>query len=199
MNTTTAILDADRSTLFLHDEKTGELWSVVAQGVQTVEIRFPSHLGIAGSVFTSGETVNIPEAYQDSRFNQDVDKRTGYRTRSILCCPVMNKEGKIVGVTQVLNKKGGPFTRLDENRLKAFSAQASIAIENARLFEDVLNMKNYNESILESLSAGVITTDADSVMRKCNSASLRILKSPGDDITGRAVAEVFRDTNAWVS
>jgi adenylate cyclase len=142
METTTEILDADRSTLFLYDEKTNELWSQVGQGLEIKEIRFPSHLGIAGTVFTTGETINIPDAYKDSRFNPEIDKKTGYITKTILCMPVKNKKGKTIGVTQVLNKKGGPFTKVDENRLRAFSAQAAIALENARLFDDVLNMKN---------------------------------------------------------
>lgn len=198
METTTTLLEADRSTLFLCDEKTTELWSVIAQGVNSVTIRFPSHLGIAGSVFTTGQTINIPDAYQDPRFNKEMDKKTGYYTKSILCTPVINKEGKIIGVTQVLNKRGGPFTKTDENRLLAFSAQASIAIENARLFEDVLNMKNYNESILESLSNGVITMNEERLIEKCNLASLRILCMEKDQVLGRRAEEVFTDTNRWM-
>lgn len=199
MDTTTTILQADRSTLFLHDEKTNELWSVVAQGVMNVEIRFPSHLGIAGTVFTTGQTINIPSAYEDSRFNPEVDKKTGYVTHSILCAPVINKEGKILGVTQVLNRRGGPFNRMDEKRLKAFSAQASIAIENARLFEDVLNMKNYNESILESLSNGVITLGANRTVEKYNSASIHILGLDEEKLSGRNIEEVFPENNLWVA
>jgi len=198
METTTDILNADRSTLFLHDGKTNELWSQVAQGIEIREIRFPSHIGIAGSVFTAGETINIPDAYKDPRFNQEVDKKTGYTTRSILCMPVRNKEGKTLGVVQVLNKKDGPFTRTDENRLRAFSAQASISIENAKLFDDVLNMKNYNESMLESLSNGVITLNEEKRIVKCNSAALKILGTEACHITGRPADEYFSDNNEWI-
>jgi len=198
METTTTILQAERSTLFMYDDKTGELWSSIAQGEESLQIRFPSHLGIAGTVFTTGETINIPDAYADPRFNQEVDKRTGYHTRSILCMPVVNKESKCIGVTQVLNKKGGPFTHLDEKRLKAFSAQASIAIENAKLFEDVLNIKNYNESILESLSNGVITLDAKYTIITCNKAGLRILQTAIEEIVGATAHEYFAKDNAWI-
>ena len=198
MRTTTEMLEADRSTLFLNDEKNTELWSRVAQHMETHEIRFPNHLGIAGTVFTSGETINIADAYSDDRFNPEVDKKTGYRTRSILCMPVVNKEGKAIGVTQVLNKKGGPFTRVDEKRLRAFSAQASIAIENAQLFDDVLNMKNYNESILQSLSNGVITLDKNMCVAKSNAASQRILQADDDELTGRGVGDFFSGPNRWV-
>ncbi|MBW2617469.1 MAG: GAF domain-containing protein [Deltaproteobacteria bacterium] len=198
METTTDILEADRSTLFLHDDKRSELWSEVAQGVETKEIRFPDHLGIAGSVYTTGQTVNIPDAYADSRFNPEVDKKTGYKTRSILCMPVVNKEGRTIGVTQVLNKKGGPFARLDEKRLAAFSAQASIAIENAKLFDEVLTMKNYNESMLESMSNGVLTLDEEAHIAKCNAPLTTILGIEEAELIGRPALEVFTGPNAWV-
>ena len=148
MSEATRMLNAERATLFLNDEKTGELFSKIGLGLQATEIRMPNHLGIAGAVFTSRKTVNIPYAYADLRFNPAFDKKTGFFTRSILCVPVINKNGKIIGVTQVLNKRGGPFTQEDESRLKAFTAQVSIALENAKLFDDVQNMKNYSESML---------------------------------------------------
>src|SRR6202044_1639503 len=117
------MLKADRATLFLHDAKRGELFSRVAMGHTMGEIRFPAHMGIAGTVFTSGQTINLPYAYADLRFNPAQDRRTGYFTRSILCVPIVNKDGKVIGVTQALNKKGGTFTAEDEARLKAFTAQ----------------------------------------------------------------------------
>jgi adenylate cyclase len=172
MSEATRMLNADRSTLFLNDDKTDELFSRVAMGDSIGEIRLPNHLGIAGTVFTSGKTVNIPYAYADLRFNPAFDKKTGYFTRSILCVPIVNKDGKTIGVTQVLNKRGGPFIDEDEQRLKAFTAQVSIALENAKLFEDVQNMKNYNESMLESMTNGVITMDEDGKIVTCNAAGL---------------------------
>jgi adenylate cyclase len=198
METTTEMLDADRSTLFLHDEKKNELWSQVAQGLEQKEIRFPSHLGIAGAVFTTGETINIPDAYADDRFNQEVDNKTGYTTRTILCMPVKNKNGKILGVTQVLNKRTGPFTRIDEDRLRAFTAQAAIAIENAKLFDEVLNVRNYNESILKSLSNGVITLNTEGHIVKCNNASVRILGTDACALLDKRAEEFFTPDNPWV-
>jgi adenylate cyclase len=176
MGEATRLLNAERSTLFLNDEKTSELWSEVGQGLESVQIRLPNHLGIAGAVFTSGKAINIPYAYADLRFNPAFDKKTGYFTRSILCVPITNKHGKVIGVTQVLNKRGGPFTGEDESRLRAFTAQISIALENAKLFADVQNMKNYNEAMLESMSNAVITLDENEKIATCNAAGLRILK-----------------------
>ena len=199
MGEATRMLNADRSTLFLNDEKTNELWSMVGSGLDSVEIRLPNHLGIAGTVFTSGKSINIPYAYADLRFNPAFDKQTGFFTRSILCTPVVNKEGKVIGVTQVLNKKGGPFTDEDEQRLKAFTAQISIGLENAKLFNDVQNMKNYNESMLESMSNAVVTTNEDGKIVTCNAAGHRIMKLEGDDdIIGEQVEEFFVGKNAWV-
>ncbi|MDM8539869.1 adenylate/guanylate cyclase domain-containing protein [Desulfococcaceae bacterium HSG9] len=202
MDTTKELLSADRCTLFLTDESTDELWSQVAQGVETQEIRFPNHLGIAGSVFTSGQTINIPDAYADDRFNPGFDKKTGYRTRSILCMPVKNKSGKTIGVTQVLNKHGGPFSNIDERRLKAFSAQASIALENAKLFEDILDMRNYNESMLESMRSGIITLNANRDIVKINLAAASLV---GHDLEGiedgsahRTIKIIFSEKNKWV-
>ncbi len=199
MSQATKMLNAERSTLFLNDEKTHELFSKVGEGLGTVEIRVPNHLGIAGTVFTSGETVNIPHAYADLRFNPAFDKKTGFFTRSILCVPVVNKAGKTIGVTQVLNKRGGPFTAEDESRLKAFTAQVSIALENAKLFDDVQNMKNYNEGMLESMSNGVITLNEAGKIITCNSAGLRILKVSPDDILDQPYKEFFTDRNAWIA
>ena len=105
-------------------------------------------------MFSSGKTINIPHAYADLRFNPAFDKKSGYFTRSILCVPVINKTGKVIGVTQVLNKRGGPFTQEDEQRLKAFTGQVSIALQNATLFNDVQNMKNYNEACWTACPTG---------------------------------------------
>jgi adenylate cyclase len=198
MSEATRMLNAERATLFLNDEKTNELFSKVGLGLAATEIRLPNHLGIAGTVFTTRQTVNIPYAYADLRFNPAFDKRTGFFTRSILCVPVINKVGKIIGVTQVLNKRSGPFTAEDESRLKAFTAQVSIALENAKLFDDVQNMKNYSESMLESMSNGVITLNEDEKIVTCNTAGLRILQIAPDAILKRKAEDFFTGANAWI-
>lgn len=194
----TRMLNADRSTLFLHDEKTHELFTEVGEGLGAAQIRIPDHLGIAGSVFMTGKTVNIPHAYADMRFNPAFDKRTGYFTRSILCVPVINKSGKIIGVTQALNKVGGPFTDEDEARLRAFTAQIAIALENAKLFADVENMKNYNESMLESMSNAVLTLDENGKIVTCNAAGLRIMRTNQETILQKPAQEFFTGPNAWL-
>ncbi|HEY1174408.1 MAG TPA: GAF domain-containing protein [Verrucomicrobiae bacterium] len=192
------MLKADRATLFLHDDKTGELWSEVGTGLNSTQIRFPDHLGIAGAVFISGKSINIPYAYADLRFNPGFDKKTGYFTRSILCVPVINKQGKAIGAVQALNKTGGVFTTEDETRLRAFSARISLALENAKLFADIQSMKNYNESMLESMSNGVITLDDGGRIITCNRAGYRILGTEARETLGKAAADFFTTQNNWL-
>ena len=198
MTEATRMLGAERSTLFLHDDKTKELFSRVAMGPKIGEIRFPDHAGIAGTVYTTGKTVNIPYAYADLRFNTSFDKQTGFFTRSILCTPLINKHGVTIGVTQALNKSGGPFSAEGESRLKAFTAQVAIALENAKLFDDVQKIKNYNESMLESMSNRVITLDERDTIVTCNSAGARIMKLAHSAILGHSAAGFFAGKNAWI-
>lgn len=198
MRGATELLDAERSTLFLFDDRTDELWSLLAEGAGTREIRFPASTGIAGAVMRSGEALNIPDAYTDARFNPEVDRRSGFQTRSILSVPIVNAHREIIGVTQVLNKRGGPFTDHDERRLRAFTAQAATALENAELFDEVLRLKNYNEGILKSLTDGVVTFDADRRVTKVNDAACRILEEEAAAVLGKAADSIFGNTNPWV-
>jgi adenylate cyclase len=194
----TRMLRAERSTLFLRDERTHELFARVAEGDSVGEIRFPETAGIAGSVFTTGESINIAHAYADLRFNPELDRRTGFFTRSILCVPVISNDGKVIGVTQVLNRRGGPFTAEDEQRLKAFTAQVSIALQNAKLFDDVQNMRNYSEAMLASMSNGVITLDKSGTIATCNDGGSRILGAPSAALVGRHYSEIFGAADAIV-
>jgi len=194
----TQLLNADRGSLFLYDPLRNELYSRVAGGVASSQIRFPANAGIAGECFATGAPVSIEDAYKDSRFNPSVDAGTGYRTRNILCMPITSKGGRKVGVMEILNKKEGPFTVSDQRRLIALCAQAAVSIENAQLFEDVSNSRGYNESILRSMSNGVITLDAAGTVSKINESALRILRQAESEIVGRTLHDVFGERNAWV-
>lgn len=147
-------LYADRCTVFLLDEDKNELWSKVAHGES--EIRFPRRLGIAGYVAATGEILNITDAYSDSRFNQEIDKKTGYHTRNMLTFPMANKLGEIIGVFQVLNKHAGSFTRNDEELLSAISCIAATQVENAQLYEQ--QRKTFN-SFVETLASTIDARD----------------------------------------
>jgi len=198
LKATTQLLNAERSTLFIYDPSKDELWSQVAEGMGEEQIRIPASAGIAGAAFTSGEVLNVPRAYADPRFNPEVDRISGFRTRNMLNVPIVDRSGERLGVIQVLNKRGGSFAQGDIRRLKAFSADIAIAIQNARLFSDVLTLKNYNESILKSLSNGVVTLDQQLIVVKVNEAAQRILRIPSEAMIGcsaeRTCSRAIRST-----
>lgn len=146
MAETTQVLDCERSSLFLVDDDAGELYSKVAEG-EAGEIRFPMSTGLAGACARTNESINIPDAYADKRFNPQIDKQTGFKTRSILCFPLTTSEGKVVGVMQSLNKRKGPFTDYDEALLAAFSQQAAIALDSARLAQAYLEKEKLKRSM----------------------------------------------------
>jgi sigma-B regulation protein RsbU (phosphoserine phosphatase) len=126
-------LSAERGTIYLIDEEREEIWSRVLTGKKMSEIRLPIGTGIAGSVAKNGRTVNLQDVSKDKRFQASFDRTSGFRTRTMLCRPMRNRNGKIVGVFQLLNKKKGVFTEEDILFLEAFSDHAVLAIENARL------------------------------------------------------------------
>jgi len=195
---TSAVIHADRSSLFLHDERSGELASVVAEGVEGDPIRFPADQGLAGWAFTHGEAVNLPDAYADPRFNRQVDAATGYQTHSVLTVPVSTRDGRRVGVMQALNHQDRSSFGEDEvERMSAFAAQAAIAIENATLFAEVAAERNYNESILRSMSSGVVTLDRDVRVAKLNAAACAILRIP-PEAAGASAHLLLTGDNAWL-
>jgi len=131
------IINCDRCSVFILDRYTNELWSKVALGMQHTEIRVPFGKGIAGHVASSGQIINIQDAYQDARFSHDLDRLTGYRTRSILAAPMRNVSGHIIGVFEAMNKAGQVFNVDDEGILQLISSLAASGIENAQLYESL--------------------------------------------------------------
>ena len=131
------MLEAQRSTLFLVDEDTGNLKAHVIIGPELKELTLKPGQGIAGWVARTGKTLNVKDAYKDHRFDPSVDVLSGFRTGSILCQPMVTYQGRIVGVIQVLNKKDGYFTVEDEHLLSTITTQATISIENSKYFRQV--------------------------------------------------------------
>lgn len=190
------LMQADRSTLFLLSKETNELWTKVAtaDGKKMVEIRIPANRGIAGYVASTGKTLNIPEAYIDPRFDPSTDQKTGYQTRNILCMPVYNAKGELIGVTQLINKNQGSFTTSDEKFLLAFNAQAGIALQNSQLFENVLVEKQYQKDILQSLSDVVISTDMQGRIVTINEAALEMLGCPiNQEVNGKTNRQLWEE------
>jgi HD-GYP domain-containing protein (c-di-GMP phosphodiesterase class II) len=131
------ILSADRCSVFLVDPYKGELWTKIALGMEEKILRIPLGQGIAGFVAKTGSAVNIRDAYKDTRFAQDLDRITGYQTRSVLAVPLRGRDGKSLGVFEVLNKSKSQFNEEDEGLLRILATMAGTFIENATLYEDL--------------------------------------------------------------
>ena len=180
----TGVMEADRSTLYLLDEERQELWSKVIQGDRMQEIRLPVGEGIAGWVARTGEIVNIRHAYEDPRFNPEWDQLTGYTTRSILCAPMKNHEGKTTGVIQVLNRRTGYFSDDDQSLLAALASQAAISIENSRLFVSVVGKNVELMETKEKLEQKIRDLDALVELEQAISASHEL-----EEMLGVAIAK----------
>jgi CheY-like chemotaxis protein/putative methionine-R-sulfoxide reductase with GAF domain len=130
-------VNAERATLFIVDKQRKMLWSRVGVGIEKSEISFPLNRGIAGEVATSGEAQIIDNPYLHPQFNKEIDQQTGFKTRNILCVPMRNTEGAVMGVFQILNKVAGTFTREDQLFISAMASSIGIVIENALLHQEM--------------------------------------------------------------
>jgi serine phosphatase RsbU (regulator of sigma subunit) len=126
-------VDADRGTVFLLSDDGTELWSRVLTGDGDLVIRLPVGQGIAGTVASTGLAIRIDDPYNDPRFDPSWDERTGYVTKRILGAPIRRRDGRVMGVFQLLNKRTGSFDDEDEAFLDALSVNVSLALEGARL------------------------------------------------------------------
>lgn len=139
-------VEADRCSIFLLDEDRDEIWSRLLLSHEA-EVRFPRDRGLAGHTIRTGESIHVPDAYADGRFNPDVDRQTGYRTRNILCVPLSNLDDRIIGCFQVVNKLQGDFTSADLEFLQAFAAHAAVAINSARDHDELLQKVKQIETV----------------------------------------------------
>ncbi|HEY5615218.1 MAG TPA: ATP-binding protein [Bacteroidota bacterium] len=189
-------LGADRGTVYLVDDLKGELWSKVAGGDGMKEIRLPVGKGIAGHVAKTGDIINIPDAYADSRFNPDVDKATGYRTRNMLCMALKNKDGKIIGVFQLLNKESGPFDEGDVDFIEALSAHASVAIENARQAQELVQSERLSAV---GRMASTIIHDIKNPMGTLRVYAQVMKKKSGNEEAAKLADEMIRQVDRFVN
>ncbi len=128
-NTTARLTNAEFATIYLVDRAKREIWSKTTVDKTVGEIRLPLGVGIAGTVAATGEPINIPDAYADARFNRDIDRRTGFKTRNLLTVPMVSHDGSVLGVFQVMNKRETAFGNEDISILSSLAASAAIAIE----------------------------------------------------------------------
>ncbi|KAG8199264.1 hypothetical protein JTE90_003687 [Oedothorax gibbosus] len=166
------LVSADRASLFLLDGRTGELYARIFDVNETdgdtkkesdiapQEIRFPMGTGIAGYVAMTGESLNIPDAYNDPRFNRSVDQQTGYNTKNLLCMPIFIRKF-VIGVVQMVNKSSGPFTKSDEEAFSTFAIYCGLALHHAKLYDKIRKSEQKHKLALEILSYHSTCTDAE--------------------------------------
>ena len=185
------VIEADRSTLYLLDEETDELWSKVVQGEEVHEIRLKPGEGLAGAVASTGRPLNIKDAYQDVRFDAAWDRATGYRTRSTLCVPMKNQHGRTIGVVQVLNKNEGHFTVGDEALLTALASHAAVSIENSKLFLSVVGKNIELLETKEQLEKKIRELDVLFEITQVAASAMEL-----DDLLAGVLARTMRATDA---
>lgn len=193
------LMNADRSTLWLVDNDRNDLWTKLPINDTLIEIRLPRDINsFAGQVAVTGEPINIGFDLYDnpnSVTSQETDKRTSYRTCSLLCMPVFNSDGELIGVTQLINKQKqgefppynpndwpkapecwkASFNRTDQEFMEAFNIQAGVAVQNAKLFATVKQQEQMQRDILRSLSDGVISTNKDGLIIAANESAKKLL------------------------
>ncbi len=220
------LMNADRSTLWLIDRERDEIWTRVDLADGSLrELRFPIGVGFAGQVAASGEVINIPFDLYDhegAETAKKTDQETGYRTCSLLCMPIHNADGDLIGVTQLVNKnKQGyfpdynpsdwpaapefwkaSFNRSDQDFMETFNIQAGVALQNAKLFETVKQQEQMQRDILRSLSNGVISTDKEGHIIAANESAKKLLGLDSKElIEGQLISELMRmekgDFSKW--
>jgi signal transduction histidine kinase/CRP-like cAMP-binding protein len=192
----TRSINADRGTVYLLDQTAQELWSKVAQGNNIVEIRLPLGKGLAGYVAQTGEIVNISDAYKDPRFNPEIDKKSGYKTRNVLCMPMRDREGRIVGVFQFLNKREGPFGPEDESFIDGLSVHAAIALENARLAAEMVQSERLSAV---GRMASTIIHDIKNPMGTLRMYAQVIQRKSGEGESAQLAEEMIRQVDRFVN
>lgn len=146
----TKVVDADRSSIWIVDKKKNVLWTPVATGISR-RLEVPIGTGLVGAVAQTKEMINIPDAYQDERFDPSSDQSTGYHTRQILSVPMKNMRGDVTGVVQVLNQaQDSSFTKIDADLLTSLAGHAAIAVENAQLYDEIAD--SYRQTLLAMTS-----------------------------------------------
>jgi phosphoserine phosphatase len=159
VNASREVLHADRGTVFLYDPASDEL--VVRVGTDLDSIRIPADKGIVGESAQTRQVINVPDCYADPRFNRDIDRQTGYRSRCMLTIPLIGYEDSLVGVLQILNKHEGVFDARDEYVAQALAAQAAVVLHRARVTEQIIESERIGREISVARDVQMATLPKD--------------------------------------
>lgn len=148
VNSTCQLLRCDRVTIFKHDHIRNELVLLQAEGATNIRVKVTKD-SICGYCCSEKETINVPDAYKDARFNSGFDKKTGYKTTTILCAPIYDSSDNVVGVIQAINKKRGKFNKSDQVYLENFAVHTGVALSNAAMYEKARNAEKKMMLLIE--------------------------------------------------
>ncbi|MFB0525986.1 MAG: ATP-binding protein [bacterium] len=194
------VVNAEASSLMLLDEAKKELFfdvTVGGKGEKLRQIRLKLGEGIGGWVAKEGKPLMVTDARKDPRFFVKADEVTKFKTKSILCVPLRIKE-RIIGVTEAINQVGrGYFIDEDREIFEAFASQAAIAIENARLFQNIKREKEKIEAVFSGMGDGAIVTDAEMNLVMLNSSAKNFLGIGKRDYLGKKIFQVIRQFRAF--
>lgn len=148
----TRLLDCDRASIFVWDREHKQMVACPALGVDGGTLRLPDNVGVVGEVLSTGQPIRVDDAYEDARFHRDVDNTSGYSTKNLLCWPLKDPAGELIGAFEVLNKNDGVFTVEDEDVITHLASQAAVALLNAQEHERLLRS---SEHMTEEVKKGV--------------------------------------------
>ena len=191
----TEVMEAERSTIFMHDEKLSVLRSHLSGQIARDAVNLHVGVGIAGHVAKTLDLLNVPDAYADARFNPKFDRETGFRTRNILCAPLLSRDGRLLGVIQLLNKRErAMFSTDDETLLRAFASIAGVAIDRARLVAAVVESKRIEESLrlAHDIQMGMLTRRFPT-----EGVSMHAALEPARDVGGDFYDLLEQDGRVW--
>lgn len=190
------MLNVETVSIGLVEPETGDVVFVsdlMEESFRQAPLRLQAGQGIAGWVATHGESVISNDVYHDTRFYARVDQMSGFRTRSILCVPLII-EGQVIGIVEAINKHLGHFNDNDLALVQGIASALAIALANARLHTAVLAEKRRIETMFANLAEGIITVDAAGVISAANDAAANLLSLPVDQLLGHDVTSVLRTT-----
>lgn len=190
-------MDSERVLLFLREPQQATLRARVREGGRLREFQVSSGEGLIGKVAEGGRITRVANLKRDRRFRPEVETYFDDQTRSVLCAPLAEENGASLGLLVIVNKRYGPFTLEDERLAAAVAHQISAALREARLFEEIRNIKNYNEAILQSIAAGVSTFDKSGNLVTVNRAGSELFGLESRAEAGKHYRTLFdRTANA---
>jgi PAS domain S-box-containing protein len=183
----------EAGSLLMRDEHSGDLAFVMTleAGIEKLAgVVVPKGEGVVGYVAEKQHYAIVPDPHQDPRFYSKISENMGYTTKSILCVPMIVK-GRTIGVIELLNKREGEFTEEDADRLMRMAATIGVAIENARLFQQVANGRDRLEAVLNSNKDGILMAETNGVIMIANPRAAQFLQQTQEELLGCQINDLI--------